>query len=304
MENKIKEGKHRLFDNEYIPCQEVGLMGEETEIKHLLLREGMSYEFTSRGNKVILLIRGQVNCVLESYSPENLRAHEMFFVRIGMKCRITATKETLLILIRPGNKVTDKDSAAQAYVNGITVNKSEKDLLEASERALPVLPENIHIQSFATGLLSGIRELTEDYFYTTIKMQEFFFLFGKTYTEQDRSRFFESLDSAEQSFAAFIYQNYKRVSSVKELADMTNYSLSGFEKRFRKIFGQPASQWMTRRKAERIYTEICDTSKSFKELSHEYGFSSPAHFSRFCMNHFGKSPLLIRRSDARKLEDI
>ena len=104
---------------------------------------------------------------------------------------------------------------------------------------------------------------------------------------------------AEQSFAAFIYQNYKQVSSVKELAAMTNYSISGFEKRFRKIFGQPASQWMARKKAERIYPEICDTSKPFKQLSHEYGFSSPAHFSRFCQNHFGKSPLFIRKNRAK-----
>lgn len=221
MKGKTTERKLRLFDNGYIPIGEEDLLGSETEIKHLLLREGVSYEFISRGSKVILLMQGQVESVLEGYSPQILQLHEMFFVRIGMQCRITAKKESLLIFLRPGNKENDKDSAAQAYVNGITVNKAEKKQLKYFECHLPVLPGNTHIQSFGVGLLAGIHELAEDNFYTGIKVQEFFFLLGKTYSEEDRQHFFESLDSAKQSFSIFIYQNYKQVSSIKELAAMS-----------------------------------------------------------------------------------
>lgn len=272
------------------------------EIKDIILEQGTSNEFTSRANKVIFVIRGQVDCMQEGYSTQSIQARNMFFVRIGMQCRITAQKESLLVFLRHGNSVNQKDNAAQAYTSGMMANKVNHDLLLLPSGYLPVLPFNSFIHNFTVGLLSGIHYIAEDEFYANIKVREFFFLVGISYSENDRSRFFESLDSAEQSFAAFIYRNYKHASSVKELAFMTCYSLSGFEKRFRKIFGQPASQWIARRKAQNIYTEICDTSKPFKQLSHEYGFSCPAHFTRFCHKHFGKSPVAIRQSKVENNE--
>lgn len=266
------------------------------EIRDLILKQGTSNEFTSRANKVIFVLRGHVDYIQEGYSKESVQAYNMVFVRIGMQCRIMAQQESLLLFLRSGDSISQKDSITQAYTSGTMANKVSEDVLLLPTGHLPILPFNSYIHNFTVGLLSGIRYMSDDEFYADIKIREFFFLIGISYSENDRRRFFESLDTTEQSFAALIYSNYKQASSVKELASMTCYSLSGFEKRFRKIFGQPASQWIAKQKAQKIYTEICNTTKPFKQLSHEYGFACPAHFTRFCHKHLGKSPITIRQS--------
>lgn len=266
------------------------------EVREISIFPGEKLEFTSRANKVIFILRGQVECNIEGYPLDVLQDRSLFFVRIGIQCLIKAKKNSKLILMRSGSTPEQKDSIAQAYMSGAMANTVEKDLLEQNEKHLPVLPFNTYIRHFTVGLLSGMPYASQDEIYMNIKIREFFFLVGISYSEKDRIRFFESLNTAEQSFAAFIYRNYKQASSVKELADMACYSLSGFEKRFHKIFGQSATQWIAKRKAQMIYTEICDTSKPFKQLSYEYGFSHPAHFTRFCSKHLGHSPGVIRKN--------
>ena len=79
---------------------------------------------------------------------------------------------------------------------------------------------------------------------------------------------------------------------------MTHYSLSGFQKRFKKVFGVSAYHWMKDVRSKSIYHQINSTEKSFKEISDEYGFSSPSHFNDFCKVHFGTTPGRIRRKKA------
>lgn len=273
------------------------------EIRELFLDQGACNEFTCRSNKVLLVVQGQVECAQDGYPAHIVEIDNMFFVRVGMQCRITACRESLLVLLRPGAEVNQKDSASQAYTIGIMSNTTTKNLLDLPTGQLPILPFNCYIRNFVAGLLHNKPYAAGDEFYAGVKIREFFFLLGMSYSEKDRARFFESLDSAEQSFAAFIYRNYKQASSVKDLAAMACYSLSGFEKRFRKVFGQPASRWIARQKALMIYTEICDTSKPFKTLSYEYGFSCPSHFTRFCRKHLGKTPLAIRQQKIEQNRD-
>lgn len=265
------------------------------EIRTLDLRQGEYSELTCHSNKVLLVVRGLIECAQDGYLLESVPGRSLIFIRMGIQCRITACRESLLVVLRYGNKMYQKDSSAQAYTNGVMANTATEDhLLDLPDGQMPVLPFNVYMRNFVAGLLPGILYAADAEFYAGIKICEFFFLVGMSYSERDRARFFESLDTAEQSFATFIYCNYKRAASVRELATMACYSLSGFEKRFRKIFGQPASQWIARQKALMIYTEICDTQKPFKILSYEYGFSCPSHFTRFCRKHLGKAPALIR----------
>ncbi len=302
MEEKTQIGKRECYSMGYTPAISSAIL-PGVEIRDMVLKEGTSNEFISRTNKVIFVISGHVDCIQEGYSKESVQAYNMVFVRIGIQCRIMAQQESLLVFLRSGDSVSPKDSIAQAYTSGMMANKVSEDVLLLPTGHLPVLPFNTYIYNFTIGLLAGMRYMPDDEFYAGIKIREFFFLVGISYSENDRHRFFESLDTVEQSFAAFIYSHYKQVSSVKELASMSCYSLSGFEKRFRKIFGQPASQWIAKQKARKIHTEICNTTKPFKQLSHEYGFTCPAHFTRFCHKHLGKSPISIRQSKISERKD-
>lgn len=97
-------------------------------------------------------------------------------------------------------------------------------------------------------------------------------------------------------FSDFIYSNYRKVRNVQELADLSFYSLSGFEKKFRRTFGISASKWLKQKLSMEILYEITKTSKQFKEISLDLGFSSPSHFNNFCKSLLGKTPREIRKN--------
>ena len=102
-------------------------------------------------------------------------------------------------------------------------------------------------------------------------------------------------------FSKLVVENYDHKLSVHDFAKKLNYSISGFEKRFKKTFNMTPMQWMQNQKAQAIYYEItCDT-KSFNKLALEYGFSSAPHFHNFCKKIFNKTPGSIRKKHIPKL---
>ena len=106
--------------------------------------------------------------------------------------------------------------------------------------------------------------------------------------------------NTDQLFTNAVFDSYKGVRTAKELADKLFYSLSGFEKRFKKVFGVPVYQWMQTQRSNNILHEIKCSTKTFSEISAEYYFSNPSHFSAFCKDQFGKSPREIRNKNVRK----
>ena len=127
-----------------------------------------------------------------------------------------------------------------------------------------------------------------------LKIRELMVIFKKLYSNNERMSFFHPLFESEPTFIDFIYANYKRVRTVKALADLSCYSQSGFEKKFRKVFGIPPSKWLQHRMMIDIYDDLIKTSKLFKEISMDYGFSSPSHFNLFCQKALGGTPGELR----------
>jgi AraC-like DNA-binding protein len=74
-----------------------------------------------------------------------------------------------------------------------------------------------------------------------------------------------------------------------------NMTLSGIEKRFRKVFNTSGYKWMNDQKTKKIYHALCTNDHNFKELSAEFGFASEAAFNRFCKQHLGQTPGQIRK---------
>ncbi|MCD8031837.1 MAG: AraC family transcriptional regulator [Bacteroides sp.] len=128
-----------------------------------------------------------------------------------------------------------------------------------------------------------------------LKLREAFMLLRAYYSREDLFAFLFPLLQDESEFADAILRHYRTVKNVAMLAQLSNYSLSGFEKRFRKVFGMPAGRWIKQQRTKEIFREITHSGKTFKEISGEFGFYSPAHFNTFCKTQFGAPPGDIRR---------
>ena len=62
----------------------------------------------------------------------------------------------------------------------------------------------------------------------------------------------------------------------------------------RRVSSYPATYWIHRFTALDISRQLRDTSKTLREISENFGFSSLAYFSRYVTKHLGESPTSIR----------
>jgi len=131
------------------------------------------------------------------------------------------------------------------------------------------------------------------YFYA-LKQQELFFYFREYYTIHELFSFFSPLLNGDSEFTELVYRNYESVKTIAELAAITHYSVSGFKKRFIKVFGLSPHHWILKEKTKKIYHEITCTQKPFKEITMQYNFYSISHFNRFCKKMYSITPAKLR----------
>lgn len=128
-----------------------------------------------------------------------------------------------------------------------------------------------------------------------LKIKELMIIIKNQYGDTERMHFFHPLFESEPAFTDFVYTHYKQVKNVKALAELSCYSLSGFEKKFRKVFGVSPSKWLKSRMMIDVYNDLIKTGKPFKEISMERGFASPSHFNNFCKMSLGGTPGKLRK---------
>ncbi|MCC8133450.1 MAG: AraC family transcriptional regulator [Tannerellaceae bacterium] len=128
-----------------------------------------------------------------------------------------------------------------------------------------------------------------------IKISELFYFFFYSYSPDSLAHFFAPVIFPDYVFPRFVLENYMSVKTVEELARLSHYSFSGFQKQFRKVFGIAPYQWMLMKKTEKVYYEIHKTSKPLKVIAEETGFAGLSQLSDFCRKRFGKSPTAIRK---------
>lgn len=251
------------------------------------LGQNQSYEFIADEHKILLVISGSFICSLQGYADEYIGTHQMVFVSMSSRCRIRTEEGTCLISMQPG---TVLDFCNYQVYSQIQYPISPK--LEDKPFVLKFTPL---MMSYVVSLKWFLQLGVKDPLHIHIKAREFFHLMSMSYSLGERIQFFHALVFSERKFSDFIYKNYRRVTSIRELAILSCYSLSGFEKRFRRVFGIPASRWIASRKAADIDQEIRSNKKTIKEISFEYGFSSVSHFHKFCKAKLGLSPGYMRK---------
>ncbi len=127
------------------------------------------------------------------------------------------------------------------------------------------------------------------------KLKEFFFLLSAYYEPEDLGKFLAPLLREEVDFKEFVINNFDKVSTVQELAELRNMSLRVFNKLFKDTFNMPPYQWILLQKGKQIERKLAQKSIPFAEIIEEYGFSSPSHFTVYCRRQYGMTPTQKRK---------
>lgn len=258
-------------------------------IEHLCLNENENWNLVLVDTKILILLDGCLHFSLGEFSDRVISQGSLLMLPAGYHFSAKVADKAKIIIIRMDAQVQFCDCFS---FNNISKEK-EEDLLYD----IKYLHFNTALVKYVDSLTLYLEDkLTCSYLYQ-LKIKEFFFILRSYYEAKDLYMFFYMYLTNNTSFSDYIYKNYKKVKTVEEFAKLSNYSLSGFQKRFKKVFGVPVYQWMKEQRSRNILHEINNTKKSFKEISDDFGFYSPSHFNDFCKMQFGATPGDIRKKN-------
>ncbi len=239
-------------------------------------------------NIILFVTKGEITVSVGKHINKPVTKNKFCFIPAQHPCTALAKKNSEVLIFRLNINLEFCDHFSfEMLLDG---NKRKlKETIEFTALKITSKMED-YIELIKIYLEEGIKCS----FFLTIKQKELLFLLKTYYTKEALYSFFTPILSTDIQFSNKVYKYYKRIKSVPQLAELMNYSTSGFEKKFKKVFGFPVYQWMKKQRAQSVYHEINCTKKTFSEIGYEYGFSSSAYFCSFCKMNFGKTPGKIR----------
>lgn len=239
--------------------------------------------------EIMLVLNGRIGVSFEKVQNQTMEIGQMVLLPPCSRVSITTENmaQVLIFRLRTNIQLCDRYSLEKLYVE-----IGDSHMFEGKLNTLVV---NERVNEFLGTFLKYLSEGLRCIYFFEIKIKELFFILRAYYPKRELAAFFSSMLSADSEFLYFVLDNYAKVHSVKEFAQLASYSLSGFDKQFRKVFGMSAYQWMKQKRLKSIYHELNCSPKSFREICEDHAFSSLSQFNDYCKKNFGLPPGKIRR---------
>ncbi len=245
---------------------------------------------TVKISKVIFVINGECRITTDSNPEVKLNNNHALFLPVGSRYHITYPKPTSAMIIRidPFQKLYGCYSLEDLYnVSGTDSGLDISGLLKMT----PILRS--YVENLYVYIKTGVNN---DTLYD-IKVKELLYILSAYYSKKELSRFFKPLLNTDNNFASFVLNNWQSVRNAKELAQLSSYCETSFNKKFKKVFGDTPYRWLNEKRSAQVLYKLTHTSKPFKQIADEYKFSSQQQFNDYCIRNFEMTPGNIRNSN-------
>lgn len=282
-----------LYSLEHTRCINFVKEKDGLPIKIIEMNKGSRMDELPGLGHLVILLKGELRFSYNLCDKVRMRSRQMFFLPVGHRISFFAKETSRLVLVRLDHKIHFCDSFRMEQLTSCVqaVNPIEKDLKT---------PYFLPVEAVFRNILQQVQEISSVGYnccvYFRKKTEELFMMMRFCYTKEQLAYFFNEIVHPDSHFAYKVVHNYHRFHTFSELAVFMGMSLHAFERRFRQIFGQSGYKWMNERRKQEIYHAITSDSANFKELSIQFGFSSPAAFNNYCKTHLGKTPGSIRQT--------
>lgn len=275
-----------LYTHEHLTCLNYE-KSKKPLIEKAKIEKDQFFEGHLQENKIILVLQGSINFSFGKFKNNSLSTGEMMIFSTTEQVQYTVKEsgEILIIRLRNIKQLCDCFSLNLLMTEEDENFKYRPSPLEINERL------DVYLNFLNDCLSDGLKCI----YFLELKVKELFFILRAYYTKRELFILFHPLLSHDVTFSELVVSNHHKAKTVQDLADLLHYSLSGFQKRFKKAFGVSAYHWMKQERSKSIYHKINSSTKSLKEISDEYGFSSLSHFNDFCKSNFGVTPGKIRK---------
>ena len=276
-----------LYQEEHTNCFLYDDAKEDSLLAIIEKTKGEKLAINERFNRIIFLLKGRINFLYGS-SCKELESGNFILLPRGCEYILNLQEDSTLLIMHVHHNINFCEHFSLVMLHKL--NKNSRSHFHA------IYPLKInaliasYLQNICTTHIAGLKCK----FFHDLKQRELLYYLRAYYPKNELMHFFAPMLNESTDFVEQIYQNYESVKSITDLANITHYSLSGFKKRFNKIFGVAPHTWIEREKSKKIYHEINCTQKSFKEIALKYNFYSSSHFTRFCTKMFGMPPAMLR----------
>ena len=245
-------------------------------------------EFITPSNKehhcLFFLIAGQVDLYYES-QVYNLRKDTLWFIPMSSDYKICAIADAVLIMNYFNKPIDFCEKTALEDLSAFLDQKSHPFML----------PVNLPLNKFLSTLLFYLNEGIYCKHFHEIKQKELFYILRYFYEKNEIAGLFAPIISEDIDFKNMVLANYLNANSVKELAQKCNYSLSSFNRIFKKNFKENPYLWLQNQKIKYIARKLSDKNIPLGQIIDEFRFSSPSHFTIFCKKHLNLTPSEFRK---------
>jgi len=285
-----------LYKQEHIGCFNYESPGPSSSIDILQYKEESKQTENLPFSTIVIVVKGKMTLSYDYFFDRQLREGEMLLLPAGTVIRKLIKKGTLLIVFRVKEVIQLCDSCPIENLpspgEDFTYNMDCLKVNEYMEEFLYTLKRNMD---------NGLRCSR----FMAIKTEELLFILRAYYTKEELAAFFYPFLNGNARFMNFVLQNYRKVKTAAELAQLYNCSISAFDKKFYLVFGTSTYRWMKQKKINLIYHEINSTDKSLKQIAEEQKFLSLPQFNDYCKKYFGCPPGKMRKvSNLSKKERV
>lgn len=262
---------------------------------YLRLLTGYTYrQYRFRQNCIVFLLKGKLRISGLHFREVEVGYRQSIVIPVGVELDVTILEDADCLLYR----FDEPPVLCEQQYEKIILSQQEAQ----SGCTLPLTPPLLH---FVQGIISSLNEGLLCLKYLEIKEQELAFLINSSYSRGELLLFLSPALKSLNRFRCFVLQNYFKVKTVEELADLGKYGVITFRRMFKEEFGEPAYQWMIRQKQEHILYDLTHRDATISEIADKYQFESLPQFSNFCKKSFGASPReLQKRSEESESQRV
>ena len=285
-----------LYEGEHVSCFNYSA-GNKSLIDFVNIKKGDTVDICPKINRIIFVIEGDLNFSYGPYVNVHAKKGNIVIHPAYLNCRITGNTDitVLSMLMNTDLSFCDHFSFEKLMEDNVIMSEHQDEHEDSEVPYLHILKANATMELYLKCLVKYLNDGLRCSYLIEMKIKEALFLFRAYYFKEDLAAFFKPILNNDLMFAMKVHDVYDSSLNVQDMANLMNYSLSGFDKKFRKVFATSANKWLQNKKAQSIYHDINCGTKTFSELAYDYHFSSPAHFSAFCRKMFHASPGSIRK---------
>jgi AraC-like DNA-binding protein len=285
-----------LYADEHLNCPNYDNKAHPA-IEEIVLEQDQIWDNKPRVSKVVFILKGEMEYSTGKLQGQHAQKGQILFFPVGKEVHCRSLSDVNMLVIR----IYDRIQLCDCFrIEDLYLLEDDKDKKESTEVKHSLLDVNPVMEKYLDMLMLCYQAGLRCRYYNEGKIRELMYIFRAYYPKNDLKQFFAPALSADTYFSRFIRTNYSKYGSLEELASAMNYTVSGLEKRFRKVFNCSPNKWIRQQKAQEAFHQINTSDMGFKQIADLFGFNSLPAFIRFIRRHFGMTPGEIREKRAKQ----